>query len=100
MTTQKLNNIKSMVRFELENRPETRNSDRLLIVKVYEDYFGIKNDSFFDVLMRDDLPNFESIRRNRAAIQREEPSLRANEEVQELRFDREQVYFDFFGGVQ
>lgn len=94
----KLSKVKEMVRFELENRPETRNNDRLLIVKVYEDYFGIKNEPFFDVLMRDDVPNFESIRRNRAAIQRNEPNLRASETVQELRFDREQVYFDFFGG--
>lgn len=93
-----LTRVKEMVRFELENRPETRNNDRLLIVKVYEDYFGIKNEPFLDVLMRDDVPNFESIRRNRAAIQREEPSRRADGRVQELRFDREQVYFDFFGG--
>lgn len=93
-----LSNVKEMVRFELENRPETRDNDRLLIVKVYEDYFGIKNDPFYEVLMRDDVPNFETIRRNRAAIQRDEPDLRASERVQELRFDREQVYFDFFGG--
>lgn len=94
-----LTKVKEMVRFELENRPETRDSDRKLIVSIYEDYFGIKDDSFREVLMRDDLPNFESIRRNRAAIQRAEPGLRASDEVQIYRFDKEQVYFDFFGEV-
>lgn len=94
-----LTKVKEMVRFELENRPETRDSDRTLIVSIYEDYFGIKDDSFREVLMRDDLPNFESIRRNRAAIQRAEPGLRASDEVKFYRFDREQVYFNFFGEV-
>lgn len=93
---EKLQKVKDMVRFELENRPETRNSDRLLIVKVYEDYFGVKNDPFVDVLMRDDLPNFESIRRNRAAIQRAESSLRASDTIADYRMDKEQIYFSFF----
>ena len=96
---EKLQKVKDMVRFELENRPETRNSDRLLIVKVYEDYFGVKNDPFVDVLMRDDLPNFESIRRNRAAIQRAEPSLRASDTIADYRMDKEQIYFSFFWEV-
>lgn len=97
---EKLKKTKEMVLFELENRPETRDSDRLLIAMVYEDYFGIKNESFCEVLMRDDVPNFESIRRNRARIQAERPDLKATEAVQDFRFDREQVYFGFFGEVQ
>lgn len=99
MKDRELTKVKEMVRFELENRPETRDSDRALICRVYEDYFGIKNEPFFEVLMRDDVPNFETIRRNRAAIQREEPALRASSFVQELRFEKEQIYFGFFGEV-
>lgn len=95
----KLKKVKDMVIFELENRPETRDSDRLLIVKIYEDFFGIKNEPFFDVLMRDDLPNLESIRRCRAKAQEVRPDLKASEKVQDFRFDKEQVYFSFFGEV-
>ena len=93
----KLKKVKDMVLFELENRPETRDSDRILISKVYEDFFGIKNEPFFEVLMRDDVPNFESIRRCRAKVQEVRPDLRASETVQDFRFDREQIYFGFFG---
>lgn len=95
----KLKKVKDMVLFELENRPETRDSDRVLISKVYEDFFGIKNEPFFEVLMRDDVPNFESIRRCRAKVQEVRPDLRASETVQDFRFDREQIYFGFFGEV-
>lgn len=95
----KLKKVKDMVVFELENRPETRDSDRILISKVYEDFFGIKNEPFFEVLMRDDVPNFESIRRCRAKAQEVRPDLRASETVQDFRFDREQIYFGFFGEV-
>ena len=95
----KLKKVKDMVVFELENRPETRDSDRILISKVYEDFFGIKNEPFFEVLMRDDVPNFESIRRCRAKAQALRPDLRASETVQDFRFDREQIYFGFFGEV-
>lgn len=94
---ERLEKVKDMVLFELENRPETRDSDRVLILKVYEDFFSIKTESFFDVLMRDDVPNFESIRRNRAAIQRENPELRASAEVEDFRMDKQQIYFSFFG---
>lgn len=95
----KLKKVKDMVLFELENRPETRDSDRVLISKVYEDFFGIKNEPFFEVLMRDDVPNFESIRRCRAKVQEVRSDLRASEAVQDFRFDREQIYFGFFGEV-
>ena len=94
-----LTNVKDMVLWELENRPKTRDSDRLLILKVYEDFFGVGDEPFLEVLMRDDLPNFESIRRCRAKAQTLRPDLRASEDVQIYRFDREQIYFNFFGEV-
>lgn len=99
MTT-KLMNVKSMVLFELSERPETRNSDRLLIYWVYRDYFGVwDNEVFFNVIMRDDLPSFETIRRCRAKIQAERPDLKADDEVIAFREDNRQAYFTFFGEV-
>lgn len=96
----KFTKVKQMVLFELENRPETRNSDKLLMVKIYEDYFGItKDDLFVDILFRDDLPNFKTICRCRARIQAERPDLRAEDEVIQFREGNEQAFFSFFGGV-
>ena len=95
----KLKNIKHMVLFELENRPETRSSDRTLIYHIYKDYFGIRdNEPFLDVIMRDDVPNFESIRRCRAKVQEVRADLRAEKEVIGFREDNQQAYFTFFGG--
>lgn len=88
-----------MVLFELENRPETRSSDKLLMVKIYEDYFGVtKDDLFVDVLFRDDLPNFKTICRCRARIQAEMPSLRPGEDIIQFREENQQAFFNFFGG--
>lgn len=96
----KLKNIKEMVLFELENRPETRSSDRWLIFRVYADFFGITRlTSFKEVIERDDLPNFESIRRCRAKIQEERTDLRADADVIAFREDNQQAYFSFFGEV-
>ena len=95
----KLTKVKPMVLFELSERPETRNSDRLLVYYIYKDYYGIKDDPFYDVMMRDDLPNYESIRRCRAKIQAERPDLRAEDDVIAFRDDNEQAYFRFFAEV-
>lgn len=96
----RLKKVKEMVLFELENRPETRRSDRWLIFRVYEDFFGITRlTSFKEVIERDDLPNFESIRRCRAKIQEERTDLRADADVIAFREDNQQAYFSFFGEV-
>lgn len=94
----KLTRIKDMVLFELENRPETRGSDRLLIYHVYNDYYGVANLPFLEVLQMDDLPNFESIRRCRAKAQEVRPDLRPNDNVIAFREDNQQAYFDFMTG--
>ena len=95
-----LTKVKDMVLFELENRPETRSSDRLLIYYVYRDYYGIGNfHSFKDVMERQDLPSFETIRRCRAKAQEIRPDLKANDDVIAFREDNEQAYFTFFGEV-
>lgn len=93
--TSKLRKVKKMVYNELMCVPATRGNDRLLIMKIYRDYFGIKDESFFEVLSRDDLPNFESIRRCRAKLQAEHAYLRPNETVQGFRREKENEYFRF-----
>lgn len=96
----KLMNVKSMVLFELSERPETRNSDRMLIYWIYRDYFSIRdNELFLDVISRPDLPSFETIRRCRAKIQAERPDLKAADDVIAFRADDRQAYFTFFGEV-
>lgn len=94
---EKLNKIKTLVFNELASDPATRNSDRLLILNIYRNYFGVDGDSFEDVILNAELPSFETIRRTRAKLQSEFPSLKANEAVQSIRDDLEETFREYFG---
>lgn len=73
----KLPKVEEMVAHELRRRPETRESDRLLTVYVYHDYYGItKADGFIDTLLGDKsvvLPSMETIGRCRRKLQERDP---------------------------
>lgn len=68
-----LKNLCDKVDFILDSYPGTRDSDQRLIYRVYELFYGVKeNHSFKDVMARvhkKELPCFESIRRVRQKIQ-------------------------------
>ena len=94
---EKLKEIKTLVFNELATDPATRNSDRLLIRNIYRNYFGINGDSFEDVILNAELPSFETIRRTRQKLQRENPKLRADKDVQSVRDDLEETFREYFG---
>lgn len=91
----KLRKVSQMVREVLENYPDTRSDDRLLIYTIYRNYYGIVNDKFVNVIMRHDLPNFESIRRCRQKIQEECEELRGDKQVEKVRMNAQVEYIDF-----
>ena len=88
--------LKKLVKQILELYPETRESDMALTYKVWEcenptilDYkcgYALKNFKIFGV------PNIESIGRCRRKLQNEFPELRASEEVQKARQEKELDY--------
>lgn len=92
----RIDSVKESVFLTLKRYPETRNDDRLLVLRVYEDCFGASGaDSFESVLFAPDLPGFETIRRTRQKIQAERPELRADKYVEALRAERETEFREF-----
>jgi hypothetical protein len=84
-----------MVWYCLEKYPETRSSDRTLILYVYAEFFDIYSQPFYAVIARDDLPSFESIRRTRQKIQQEHEELRAVKPVEETRIAKQEEYIAY-----
>lgn len=82
-----LRTIKEVVREVLEESPKARNSDKLLILqclrkmgfKIYVDYRELSA-----------MPSWESLRRCRQVIQNEEGLYLPDEDIDELRFKKEE----------
>lgn len=87
--------INQMVWFCLEQYPETRSSDRSLILTLYSEFYGVDCQPFFRVLERNDLPSFESIRRCRQKIQQENEDLRAVKPVEDARIAKQEEYIEY-----
>lgn len=101
-----LNTTKGLVKFILTNIPQTRNSDSLLYLKVLQkiaaDYEinleKIPVSSFLLGLSESPFPCFESVRRSRQTLQRENPELSADAEVQGYREENEAAFLEFVRG--
>lgn len=98
MSRKNLYKISDMVWQTLMVHPETRSSDRELILNVYADFYGIFSEPFYKVMDRTDLPSFESIRRCRQRIQAEDEELRAVPEVEETRINNQEEWLKFARG--
>lgn len=93
-----LNNITAKVWYLLDKYPETRNSDRTLILYYYSEFEGVFNQPFNRVMGNGDLPSFESIRRARQKIQSEVEELRAVKPVEDVRIAKQREYIEFARG--
>lgn len=81
--------LKELVNKYLNDIPQTRNNDNLLIAYVVRDMYGIQNT--FDIALTTNSNIYESIRRERARIQNElNPELQADENVRTARLEKEQ----------
>ena len=96
----RLNKIRDMVWHCLTLYPETRSSDRELILHLYTDFYGVFSQPFFKVLDRTDLPSFESIRRCRQKIQAEYEHLRAVPKVEDVRMAKQEDFLAFVRGEE
>ena len=80
----------------LKKHPETRGNDKLLALMVYTFEYGVNPlDSFGDVMTREDLPTFESIRRARQKVQAYCEDLRAEEPVESIRIAEQEEYLEY-----
>lgn len=96
---QKLMTTNNMVVDVLTELPETRSSDRALILEIYRKYYGVCHQPWNEVLMRTDLPAFETIRRCRQKVQEEHEELRAAKKVEQQRFDYQKDFIDYAIGM-
>lgn len=80
----------------LKECPATRKNDRLLIREIYTKFYGVNPYAAFgEVMMRTDLPSFESIRRARQKVQEYCEDLRAEEPVESIRIAEQEEYLEY-----
>ena len=80
----------------LKEHPATRSNDRLLIREIYTKCYGVNPYApFGEVVMRNDLPSFESIRRARQKVQEYCEDLRAAEPVESIRIAEQEEYVEY-----
>ena len=80
----------------LKEHPATRSNDRLLIREIYTRCYGVNPYApFGEVVMRNDLPSFESIRRARQKVQEYCEDLRAEEPVESIRIAEQEEYLEY-----
>ena len=80
----------------LKEHPATRSNDRLLIREIYTKCYGVNPYApFGEVVMRNDLPSFESIRRARQKVQEYCEDLRAEEPTESIRIAEQEEYMEY-----
>ena len=80
----------------LKEHPATRSNDRLLIREIYTKCYGVNPYApFGEVVMRNDLPSFESIRRARQKVQEYCENLRAAEPTESIRIAEQEEYLEY-----
>lgn len=91
--------LKNLMVFLLTTEPILRDSDSKLIQRVYEIYkVDVDNISFSEVIYRigkNEIPNFESIRRCRQKVQEERPDLRSSIVIQKEKERIETQFYNF-----
>ena len=95
MSLEKMKTLPEKVHWILTMYPDTRDDDKLLIYIIYKEYYGIRQETFLEVIRRDDLPSFESIRRCRQKTQEQCEYLRGTKRTQEKRLNAQETYIDF-----
>lgn len=97
----KINTIHNTVLRILEQKPETRADDWLLILEVWKEYVftDISVESMFKHHIEFGVPNFESIRRCRQKIQADNPHL-VDAEAKAIRKAEEKEYRKYALDIQ
>lgn len=95
MTKEELKTIEEKVLWELENNPSTRNSDRMLTVAVYMDFYNMTGTTPYIDVMLSRVPSYESIGRARRKIQECREDLRATDKIEKERIANQEVYMEY-----
>lgn len=90
-------NIRTKVEQILNEIPQARENDNLLIAYFMKDEYKLQNT--FDIALQFKTNVYESIRRARQKVQETNPSLRPSKEVYEARLKKEQEVREVMRGV-
>lgn len=85
-------NAKQKVLNILKEEPDTRNSDKLLLVRFYEREFGQALPELRRVFLAQNDISPETIRRTRQKLQANNPELKAVSSVQSVRDQNEEIF--------
>ena len=95
----RLKSLENVVFQILSDYPIARKDDRFLVTAVYSRYVDV--DSSFREVMKDyTLPPFESISRCRRKIQETHEELRADSDIEQIRFDLQEEYIEYARGEE
>ena len=95
----KLNKLKDLVLNILQDKPKTRDSDRIL----YDEFLkkiGVDTHymTAYEMLHNPDMPSIESVGRARRKAQEEHPELKASAGVEKRRMEMYNDYLEFARG--
>lgn len=90
----KISKVENIVKNILEDKPETRNSDNLLILEFVKRTEQNEKTSFEFVMKQTNI-SFESITRARRNIQHKNPSLK-DRDTEEIRTSKEAEYINYY----
>lgn len=88
-------NTKEKVIRILEEEPATRSSDGLLFIRYCERQLNCKLPEIRKILLSDEFPAFETVRRARQKVQETNPELSANAFVKRARMENQVVFENF-----
>ena len=95
MTKGELKTIEQKVLYELENFPQTRQSDKVLVTALYMDFYGVTAGTPFVDVIHGKFPNYESIGRVRRKIQEKREDLRADAAIESQRIANQEAYIAY-----
>lgn len=96
MTKDKLKTLEAKVEYLLEKYPQTRESDKILLLNLYVLFYGTDIlKPFADILLDKELPNYDTVSRARRKVQERREDLRAKEKVEAQRIADQEVYMEY-----
>lgn len=88
--------LESMIRPVLENKPETRDSDKELAITIWNTYYGINPWApICEVFRNECIPSIESIGRCRRKIQEKDETLRGTKYKEKIRMEQQERFIEY-----
>lgn len=88
--------LEAMIRPVLEQKPETRDSDKELALTIWNTYYGVNPWAPVCEVLRDEcIPSIESIGRCRRKIQEKDESLRGIKHKEKIRIERQKSFIEY-----